>query len=150
MIARQLKHSDFAAIFACTAGPNLENWSKKLIAEGEAVNGYIVDALGSESVELAINKIETILAEKMRIRGYQITNRFSPGYCGWPTNDQHTLFSLLPKQFCGISLTSSALMLPIKSISGIIGIGAHVKRMAYPCTICDMSDCIRRTIYQMA
>jgi hypothetical protein len=148
IIAKQLKHSDFAAVFACTIGPNLEKWSKELMAEGDAVKGYITDAVGSETVELAMDKIETILAENMQSRGLKITNRFSPGYCGWPTTDQHTLFSLLPKEFCGITLTSSALMLPIKSVSGIIGIGIHSKRMQYPCKICDMTDCIRRTIYQ--
>jgi hypothetical protein len=149
IISKQLKQSDFAAVFACTAGPKLEKWSKQLFADGEAVKGYMIDALGSETVELAMDQIESALAEKMQAQGFTVTNRFSPGYCGWPTNDQHTLFSLLPEEFCGISLTPTALMLPIKSVSGIIGIGSRVKKLVYPCKICEMTDCIRRTIYQM-
>jgi cobalamin-dependent methionine synthase I len=37
---------------------------------------------------------------------------------------QHKLFLALLKNYtCGISLTESSLMLPVKSVSGIIGLG---------------------------
>ncbi|MCK7538940.1 MAG: hypothetical protein MZV63_52410 [Marinilabiliales bacterium] len=47
-----------------------------------------------------------------------ITNRFSPGYCGWDVAEQHKLFSFFKDNFCGITLTESALMNPVKSVSG--------------------------------
>ena len=148
IIAKQLRGADFAALFACTLGSGLEDWAKKSLATGEAVKGYIIDAIGSEMIELAMDKIEVILSEQMAAQGLRITSRFSPGYCGWPVNDQHTLFSLLPADFCGISLTPTALMIPIKSISGLIGVGPRVRKMTYPCQICEMTNCIRRVIYQ--
>jgi hypothetical protein len=148
IIAEQLRGADFAAVFACTLGFDLEQWAKESMASGEAVKGYIIDAIGSEMTERAMDKIEAILSEQVAVKGLRITSRFSPGYCGWPVNDQHCLFSLLPANFCGISLTPTALMVPIKSISGIIGVGSRVRRMAYPCQICEMTDCIRRAIYQ--
>ncbi|MFZ0283319.1 MAG: vitamin B12 dependent-methionine synthase activation domain-containing protein, partial [Bacteroidales bacterium] len=58
--------------------------------------------------------------------------------------EQHKLFQLIPKNYCGISLTPSALMDPMKSISGFIGIGADVRYNAYTCNLCDMKDCIYR------
>jgi hypothetical protein len=60
--------------------------------------------------------------------------------------DQFKLFSLLPENFCGIRLTDSALMIPIKSVSGIIGIGENVERKNYPCEICNMKDCYRKKL----
>jgi hypothetical protein len=42
--------------------------------------------------------------------------------------EQHKLFSLLPPGICGITLSDSALMHPIKSVSGITGIGKHCKQ----------------------
>jgi hypothetical protein len=74
----------------------------------------------------------------------KITNRYSPGYCDWNVGEQHKLFSFFPDNYCGIRLTPSALMDPVKSVSGIIGIGENVKRNDYTCRVCDMKDCIYR------
>jgi len=69
--------------------------------------------------------------------GLKITNRYSPGYCGWVTSEQHKLFALLPKDICSIRLTESSLMLPIKSVSGFIGIGPNVRFNPYTCQLCE-------------
>jgi hypothetical protein len=74
----------------------------------------------------------------------KITNRYSPGYCGWDVSDQHKLFSLLPNNFCGIKLTENALMIPIKSVSAVIGIGKNVERKDYQCSICEIEFCYKR------
>jgi hypothetical protein len=55
--------------------------------------------------------------------------------------EQKKLFSFLPKEFCGVSLTDSALMIPIKSISGIIGVGKNVEYKQYFCDTCGRKDC---------
>ena len=81
----------------------------------------------------------------MEQAGLKITNRYSPGYCGWDTREQHKLFSLLPENSCGIRLTESALMLPIKSVSGFIGVGANVRFNPYTCKMCDAEFCVYRS-----
>ncbi len=146
VIAAQIREAESAAVFLCTAGPRFEAWSKKLILEGDFAKGYMVDAAASEAVEAAMDKIQNHLAETVLTRGDRITNRFSPGYCGWPVSDQHSLFSLLPDGFCGVTLTPSSLMVPIKSVSGLIGIGPSVKFNPYPCRQCSMEDCFKRRI----
>jgi len=77
-------------------------------------------------------------------RGKMITNRFSPGYCGWDVAEQHKLFGFFKDNFCGITLTESALMKPVKSVSGIIGIGRDVKYAPYQCHACEDKNCIYR------
>lgn len=69
----------------------------------------------------------------MASEGMVTTNRFNPGYCGWDVTEQHKLFSLMADNYCGIRLTESALMDPVKSGSGFIGIGKSVKRVPYTC-----------------
>ena len=73
-----------------------------------------------------------------------ITNRYSPGYCVWHLKEQKSLFSLLPAEYCNITLTDSCLMQPIKSVSGLIGIGANGKQKTYLCSICELSHCLYR------
>ncbi|MCX6134223.1 MAG: hypothetical protein NTU47_10470 [Ignavibacteriales bacterium] len=144
IITNQLKRSTSVALFVSTTGPRLEHWSGELMAGGDMMRGYIVDAIASEYVEQASIWLEKQIAGHVQSRGWKITNRYSPGYCDWPVTEQHKLFSLLPPKFCGITLTESALMVPIKSLSGIIGLGPDVKRGAFQCSICDLKDCFRR------
>lgn len=142
----QLKKSDSAAIFLCTAGEEIGKMSRSAMKSGDLLDGYIYDVVGSEIVEAAADLMQTSLENSMASNGLKITNRFSPGYCGWNVSEQHKLFQLLPGTYCGIRLTDSALMDPEKSISGIIGIGENVRHLPYTCTLCDMKDCIYRKV----
>lgn len=145
IISSQLRKSERIAIFVCTAGDKIGNWSKQLMADGDLMKGYVADAVGSEVVETAMDKIQNLLEKNMTgEKSCGITNRYSPGYCGWDVSEQHKLFRLLPENYCGVKLTESALMDPIKSVSGIIGIGKEVKKNDYSCNRCDMKNCIYR------
>jgi hypothetical protein len=143
IIYHQLRHSERIAVFVCTAGENISLWSKQRIS-ADPLKGFIADILGSVVVEAAIDAIQQKLHDEMAQAGLKITNRYSPGYCGWVTPEQHKLFSILPKDICGIRLTESALMLPIKSVSGFIGIGANVRFNPYTCQLCEATDCVYR------
>jgi hypothetical protein len=144
IVANQLKKIDNLALFACTAGPEIGTLSKELMHDGDFIKGYVADVVGSEMVESAMDKIQNDLEQKMEGQSLHITDRYSPGYCGWSVGEQHKLFSFLPENFCGITLTPSSLMQPIKSVSGIIGIGSEVERKGYVCQMCDMVNCIYR------
>jgi hypothetical protein len=144
IIISQIKESTAMAIFLCTIGSKMETISRNLIRSGDPLLGYLIDAIASEAVERSMDVIQDKLKAQMKKRGLHITNRFSPGYCGWQVSEQQKLFSLLPHEFCGIKLSSSSLMIPIKSVSGIIGIGKDVEILDYPCKACDVKDCIRR------
>ena len=143
IVYHQLKNSEQMAVFVCTAGDGISHWSKEMMA-ADPLKGFIADILGSVVVEAAIEAIQQRLNDEMAQIGLKITNRYSPGYCGWPTIEQHKLFSLLPKGNCGVQLTDSALMLPIKSVSGVIGIGANVGFHPYTCRLCDAMFCVYR------
>lgn len=142
----QIKKSDSMAIFLCTAGDEIGIRSRKAMQERDLLRGYIYDVIGSEIVEAAADLMQGELEKTVKSAGRKITNRYSPGYCGWDVAEQHKLFQLLPDNFCGIRLTPSALMDPVKSVSGFIGIGEHVKINPYTCKMCDMKDCTYRKI----
>jgi hypothetical protein len=140
----QIKKSESAALFLCTAGEEIGIMSRKSMKQSDFLRGYIYDVVGSEIVEAAADLMQNDLEKTMSGSGKKISNRFSPGYCGWDVAEQHKLFQLMPYNYCGIKLTPSALMDPVKSVSGIIGIGENVKRNPYNCSFCDMKDCIFR------
>ena len=146
IISAQLRKSESVAIFACTAGNWIGEMARELLNDKDYLKGYIYDVAGSEIVEAVADLMQEKLSETMESEGLHITNRYSPGYCGWNVSEQHKLFSLMPDNFCGITLTESALMVPIKSVSGVIGIGPDVRHNPYTCNICDAKDCIYRRI----
>ena len=142
-IAHQVRSAEKLTFFMITAGEGITTWSQTELTE-DPLAGYIIDLIGSEIVVAALDRMQDDLAGKMGKDGFKITNRYSPGDCGWPVTDQQKLFSLFPEGFCGISLSESSLMHPIKSISGIIGIGKEVKKTAYACDLCEMETCVYR------
>jgi hypothetical protein len=145
IVTMQLRDSERAALFACTIGPDMEKWRRALELDRDEVMALLVDAVASSAVENAVGLLHDHIRMKMLERRMNVTNRFSPGYCGWPVTEQQSLFSRFPKGFCGITLTESSLMIPIKSISGIIGVGATVARKDYPCNRCERNFCLYRT-----
>lgn len=144
IIAAHLRASDAVAVFVATAGSEIERIAQRYAADGDALSMLIADALGSEAAEATADVLEGKLLEFVQSRGWNITNRFSPGYCGWDVAEQRQLFSLLPTDFCSVTLTESALMQPVKSVSGIIGVGSRVRREEYQCSACSIEACIRR------
>lgn len=141
-----LKEAEEAALFLCTAGALFSDEAHALNASGDFMEAYIIDAIGSLAVETAMDRIQATLAEEQATHGLKITNRYSPGYCNWPLSDQQPLFRLVGENPTGIELSPSCLMHPIKSVSGVIGIGKKARRRAYGCAVCQNKTCIYRRI----
>ena len=145
-IAKMLRGSESYAFFVATAGYGPEELSRKLITDGNYLEGYIADLVGSAIAETVAIIIHDHIKREAEKKGLKVTNRYSPGYCGWEVVEQQKLFSLFPEGWCGISLSASSLMSPIKSVSGIVGTGPSVSFRDYTCEICSMKACIfRRT-----
>ena len=144
IIERQLRGAEAYALFICTAGTEYEEYLKRLKEDGDMVRVFIADALGSVIAEKTADSMEKTLQENIEKLGWHHTNRFSPGYCGWHVSQQQLLFPLFNGETCGVSLTESSLMMPIKSVSGIIGLGTEVRHLDYTCGLCDFKDCFRR------
>ena len=81
-----------------------------------------------------------------RADGFVISRRFSPGYCDWDVSQQKMIFEAVNADSIGVHLTDECLMIPKKSISGIIGIGHSEGGLEdyNPCTTCDKRDCLER------
>ncbi len=150
IVTGQIKKSTHAALFVATIGAAMEEWSRQLLRHEDPALGYIADVTASVAAETVTNALHDHIGERMRLRSLNITNRYSPGYCNWAVAEQQLLFSLLPENFCGVTLSESSLMHPIKSVSGIIGIGPDVKWRDYICDRCGVKDCTYRATRAVA
>jgi hypothetical protein len=141
-----IKEATQVALFLCTAGEDFTRMTNQLNEQGDIMEAYILDAIGSLTVENAMDRIQEHLKSAMGIQGMNISNRYSPGYCNWPLSDQKMLFNLIGENPTGVRLSDSCLMTPRKSVSGIIGIGANLRHHKYGCEVCTNSSCIYRKI----
>ena len=144
IILRQLHGSEAYALFIATAGVAYEAYQHRLAEEGDMVRVFIADSLGSVIAEKCADLMEQHLQTSIDKLGWYHTNRFSPGYCGWHVSEQQLLFPLFDGHTCGVTLTDSSLMVPIKSVSGIIGLGKEVRRLDYTCGLCNFEKCYKR------
>ena len=130
IIEKQLQGSEAYALFICTAGTEYEEWQQQLKEQGDMVR--------------CADVMEQHLQQNIDKLGWRHTNRFSPGYCGWHVSEQQLLFPLFAGHTCDVHLTDSSLMVPIKSVSGLIGLGKKVRRLDYTCGLCDFEHCYKR------
>ena len=132
IIAKQLTKCTSVAFLVVTLGMKYDDWINQYFKQGDPFLGYIADTIGSEMVENAADVIESMIDEEADHLAMKSTNRYSPGYCGWHVFEQHKFFALLPDNYCGIELSESALMKPVKSVSAIIGIGKKLFKERLP------------------
>jgi len=143
IIAHAMKEADYYALFTVTIGEGFDDYVAALKQEDDILLSFVADVLGSILAETTVSLLMDTLKRKAEQKGMKISNNYSPGYCSWHLSEQQKLFRFFPENSTGIRLTDSCLMLPVKSVSGIVAIGREVKKRPYGCDICNMSSCIK-------
>ncbi|MFT3951613.1 MAG: vitamin B12 dependent-methionine synthase activation domain-containing protein [Oscillospiraceae bacterium] len=142
-LAKNLAGCGRAILFAATVGLETERRRRQAAVRSQA-EGLVLDAVGTAAIEafcdaLCANWAAEFSPDKLR-------PRFSPGYGDLPLAFQKTLLARLDAaRLVGITLTDALLMMPQKSVSAIVGIGAAgcAARTA-ACFDCEKSDCAFR------
>jgi hypothetical protein len=143
LIAQQLGSADKVVAIVCTIGEALEAYAAEVMAS-RMVYGLALDGVGSAAAEALAHAACHHFAGLVALEGLQTTVSLSPGMLGWSVEKgQQQLFSLLDASQIGVVLTPSYLMIPRKSLSLVIGVGAHVGVQGKPCDFCSMYDTCR-------
>ena len=142
-LARLLQRCDMVAVFALTIGSYLEDMVAYLAEKGLILQATVLDAIGSGTAEKLAAQVEAKIRMNAGVEGLVISRRFSPGYCDWDVSQQELIFRALDDNATGIKLTDSMLMVPRKSVSGVIGIGLPGNEIEEynPCVVCLEKDC---------
>jgi hypothetical protein len=119
-IARLLRNAEKAVIFVTTIGTNLELEINRLFSAGEPTKAVILDAVGSEAVEVLTDAAQVSITQQAG--PYQSTPRFSPGYGDWPLKINKTILELLAAKALGIRVSSQYMLSPQKTVTGIWGL----------------------------
>ncbi|MBN2202495.1 hypothetical protein JW777_11110 [bacterium] len=122
MVAKLLRRAPSVVCLAATAGIALDRAVSAGMDEGEMTEAYMLDAIGSETVEAAVDELHwKILKNRAEENGWKVTPRFSPGYGDWRLTIQTDLVRASGGTLIGISVTPSSLMIPRKSVTAVLG-----------------------------
>jgi len=144
VVAQLVEQCEKVALFIATIGSRLEEMVCHLAEDGLVLQAAVLDAIGSGVTETVADFVQGKIGEVARAQELYISRRFSPGYCDWDISQQKMVFRAMNGDYAGVHLTKGYLMLPQKSISGIIGIGSREVEDYNPCKMCDKQDCVGR------
>lgn len=116
-LIKNLSGAKSAFILAVTLGAGVDTYLRRT-AVRSGVEHYFSDGVASAICDGLCD-----LAEREVCKGLGTSKRFSPGYADLPLSLQTDVLNAVgAERLLGITLTSSMLMIPTKSITAIIGI----------------------------
>ncbi|WP_031513023.1 vitamin B12 dependent-methionine synthase activation domain-containing protein [Desulfofalx alkaliphila] len=145
-ISDHLRYAKKVCIVAATIGPQLEAEVSKLFKQGEYAAGTILDAVGTDAVEKVADRLQESLKASAMKQGYKLTWRFCSGYGDFPVTVQPQLLKAVNAQSIGITVTDSCMLLPQKSIIGVVGFtpGDMDTPVMDKCSHCQAENCAYR------
>ena len=137
------------AVVVCTIGPRLERKVTDCFNSGESLQGLLLDGIGSAAVDALSFELCQLMAAEASLRGYQASSPLCPGGPSFPLSEQWRLFELAPVDEIGVSLTSSGVMVPRKSLSMVVGMGPQMGTWtkAESCARCNLTKTCRYRVH---
>lgn len=134
-IRKNLQNCSKAIIFAATVGIELDRIIARNLPLSPA-KALCFQAIGAERIETLCDMFCKDVSGHI--------SRFSPGYGDFPIEMQKDIFTLLdPSRRIGLTLNTSLLMSPSKSVTAIIGLCHQNKGepIKHSCDTCLKTDC---------
>lgn len=140
-----IEGADHLVIGLCTAGPAVEDRVASLAA-ADPTRALLLDAAGSAAAEESADRLSALVVGADEAPSGSVSCRISPGYARWPLSAQREIFERLPAAAVGVELLPSMLMVPRKSISFAMWIGADARPIAglSGCARCSLIECLYR------
>lgn len=146
-IRKHLSGSVCLAVLTVTIGSMLENKIAYYFSKGEYTKGLLLDAAGTTAVENAADQAAKLIEQAAARRACQTTARFSPGYGDFDVIVQPQILALAKAEKINVSATDSAMLLPRKSITALIGFvpsGTKEACQDNNCLNCNKVNCLSR------
>lgn len=108
-------------LFAATIGPDLDKEVHRLTDEGETYKALMLNGIGAGAADMVAYDLEHFINDKHAVEGAR-WRRFHVGYGDFDLKEQVRLFDLIKPSRINIQLTPTCLMIPEKSVSGIMAL----------------------------
>jgi cobalamin-dependent methionine synthase I len=143
LIGRELGGASQVIVALCTVGGALEAKATDEF-DADPVRSLALYGVGSAAAEAlaeaACRHFEMLAATD----GLRTGVPLNPGMVGWPVLEGQTqIMALLAGENPAVTLTSSGFLVPIKSLSFVLGLGTDLSHNGCPCNYCSMRETCR-------
>ncbi|MBQ7595900.1 MAG: hypothetical protein IJU45_04460, partial [Clostridia bacterium] len=140
-LAEHLNGAESIILFAATLGAKSEQMAA-FYQKTDLQKAVIFDAVCNAYIERYCDDICAEIASELRKENKYINTRFSPGYGDFSIDYQSMIVeSLNAGRRIGLSVNSSSLLLPQKSVTAVMGVfDFPPKGRARGCESCNMKD----------
>ncbi len=150
LLVQQLAAANQVIVILATIGMELDERVSK-IWDDDMVYALALDGAGSAAVEALANAACLYFEHTAAEAEMQVSIPFSPGMVDWSVSDgQPQIFQLLGDAGSIVQLTSSSIMVPRKSLTMVMGIGADLKSSGRTCDYCTMQQTCRYQEHYLA
>jgi cobalamin-dependent methionine synthase I len=112
-----------AVLLGVTAGSAIMEAIKGKTRQDDLAAAVVYDATASEMADAGLNWIMDYLNQQLRREGkILLPRRFSAGYADFDLENQKTIYEVLQMGKIGVTITSSFILIPEKSVTAISGI----------------------------
>lgn len=148
LLQKRLPFASELAAIVCTIGPQLERKVTDYFACDEPLRGVLLDGIGSAAVDILAQEACRMICVVAESRGNEFSSPLSPGMPGFPLSEQWALCRIAQAEKIGVHLSKSAMMIPRKSISMLVGIGPKMPTWtkAQVCSECVLKKTCRYKI----
>ena len=140
-LAHHLPGAAFVAAGVCTLGDAIEKRVSEGFASGDRLRAVMLDEIGTLALFRLSDDLERTIQVEAKRLGLEAGGTLNPGEDGFDISQQAALLELADGASIGISQTA-VMLAPRKSISMLIGIGAHMPKWTRGerCAVCAARD----------
>lgn len=143
LIAQHLSPARYVAMIVCTIGAAIDDRISTLLPRDPAY-ALALDGYGSAAAEALGAEVCARMEQDAARSGHCTSVPISPGMVGWPVEvGQPQIFSNLDVDAIGVTLNDSALMIPHKSVSLVLGFAPTPFAAGTPCDFCALRNTCR-------
>ena len=142
-MARLFADCHACAAMAVTLGPEVDR-QIQLLSRADMSGAVLCDACASVWADSLCDDLEREIERGLE-DGEFLTLRFSPGYGDVPMSATADLLRLLDAgRGIGVTLSQKGMMIPVKSVTALIGIADRPQKRRRSCEDCAMKSCAYR------
>lgn len=145
-VKRHLEGCSRIVLCGITIGKRVDDLIARL-SVSDMKMAVFADCGASALVEQAADDFEKYISSVLPEDTPYMTCRFSPGYGDLPLSEQRRLIRQIDaERMIGLTLNDSDILVPLKSITGIMGLSDHpVSGHMAECSCCILAEtCVRR------
>ena len=137
VLAANLKDAGRVFAYVCTCGEEVDDWSRE---EKDYFKSLWLDMIKQLFLNDAVAYLRKYIGDSYKLEKLSSVNPGSGNLENWPISQQRPLFGMIGdvKSEIGVTLTESFLMVPIKSVSGVM---FPSENDFHNCALCLRENC---------